>query len=205
MATSNQGQLAQRVAVVERATNETSIKVRLHLDGSGEANVATGIGFFDHMLMALARHSLCDLELACRGDLYVDGHHTVEDIGICLGQALAQAAGDKKGITRYGQAIVPLDEAVVQCVLDFSGRPFFGYHNFNLPAGNVGTFDTSLLPEFLRAFAVHGGLTLHLWQLNGENPHHIIEATFKSLARALQMAWCYHPRVHGVPSTKGVL
>jgi len=197
--------VAQRLAVVERTTNETSIKVRLCLDGSGEAVVDTGIGFFDHMLTALARHSLSDMELACKGDLNVDGHHTVEDVGICLGQALAQAAGDKKGITRYGHAIVPLDEAVIQCALDFSGRPFFGYHDFNLPAGSVGTFDASLFPEFFRALAVHAGLTLHLWQLNGENPHHIIEAAFKAVARSLQVAWQYNPRVQGVPSTKGVL
>lgn len=194
-----------RQAVIERSTNETNIRISLNIDGTGQAVIATGIGFFDHMLTAFAKHGLFDLEVSCRGDLHVDGHHTVEDVGICLGQAFARAAGDKSGITRFGQSAVPLDEAVVRCVVDCSGRPYFGFHNFELPAGNVGTFDLSLTPEFFRAFAGQAGLTLHLWRLCGENPHHIVEAACKACARACDAALRYDARVQGVPSTKGVL
>ncbi len=194
-----------RTATIERKTNETDIFLKLNLDGQGKASIETGVGFFDHMLISFARHALFDLEVACQGDLYVDGHHTVEDVGICLGQALGRAAGAKEGIVRFGQALVPLDEAVVQCAVDYSGRPYFGYHDFHLPAGNVGSFDISLLPEFFRALSGQAGLTLHLWQICGENPHHIIEAAFKASARACAAALRRDERVIGVPSTKGIL
>jgi imidazoleglycerol-phosphate dehydratase len=195
----------ERRARVERTTAETRIALELLIDGSGEADVSTGVGFFDHMLRALARHSLVDLQVDCQGDLDVDGHHTVEDVGICLGQALAQAAGDKQGITRFGAASVPMDEALVECVLDFSGRPFLGWHGFAFQQPMVGGFDTSLAVEFFHAVATNAGLTLHLRCHCGHNAHHIIEACFKAFGRACDAGLRYDARVSGVPSTKGTL
>lgn len=194
-----------RVAEVTRNTNETRIRVRVDLDGSGRAAVQTGIGFFDHMLDALARHALLDLEVACAGDLQVDGHHTVEDTGIALGQAIAQALGDRTGIRRYADATVPLDEALVRAVIDVSGRPFLAYH-VEIPKWQMlGDYDVFLTPEFFRALVLNAGLTVHLDLLRGENPHHVVEATFKAFARALDQATARDPRVTGVPSTKGSL
>lgn len=194
-----------RVAEVTRNTNETRIHVRVDLDGSGRAAVKTGIGFFDHMLDALARHALLDLEVACAGDLQVDGHHTVEDTGIALGQAIAQALGDRSGIRRYADATVPLDEALVRAVIDVSGRPFLAYH-VEIPKWQMlGDYDVFLTPEFFRALVLNAGLTVHLDLLRGENPHHVVEATFKAFARALDHATARDPRVTGVPSTKGSL
>ena len=194
-----------RSAEVSRRTRETELRVRVELDGTGRAEVGTGIGFFDHMLEAFARHGLLDLEIACTGDLHVDGHHTVEDTGIVLGQALAQALGDRAGIRRYADATVPLDEALVRVVLDVSGRPFLSYH-VDIPKWQMlGDYDVFLTPEFFRALVLNAGLTAHIDLIRGDNPHHIVEATFKAFARALDMATSRDPRVTGVPSTKGVL
>jgi len=195
----------ERRAEVSRQTRETSIRVRLDLDGHGEAKIATGLGFFDHMLEALARHALLDLEVEATGDLHVDGHHTVEDTGIVLGQALGQALGDRSGIRRYGHALVPLDEALVRAVVDVSGRPFLHYA-VEIPRWQMlGDYDVFLTPEFFRALVQHAGLTVHLDLMRGENPHHIVEATFKAAARALGDAVARDPRVRGIPSTKGSL
>lgn len=194
-----------RRAEISRKTRETSLRVRLDLDGAGRAQVATGIGFFDHMLEALARHALLDLEVQATGDLLVEGHHTVEDTGIVLGEALAQALGDRAGIRRYGDATVPLDESLVRCVVDVSGRPFIEYHVDIAKWQMLGDYDVFLTPEFFRALVFNAGLTVHLDLLRGENPHHIVEATFKAFARALDQAIRPDPRVSGVPSTKGVL
>jgi imidazoleglycerol-phosphate dehydratase len=195
----------ERRAEVSRQTRETSIRVRLDLDGHGEAKIATGLGFFDHMLEALARHALLDLEVEATGDLHVDGHHTVEDTGIVLGQALSQALGDRGGIRRYGHALVPLDEALVRAVVDVSGRPFLHYA-VEIPRWQMlGDYDVFLTPEFFRALVQHAGLTVHLDLMRGENPHHIVEATFKAAARALGDAVARDPRVRGIPSTKGSL
>jgi imidazoleglycerol-phosphate dehydratase len=175
------------------------------LDGRGEAQVRTGIGFFDHMLEALARHALLDLTVEGKGDLQVDGHHTVEDTGIALGQALAQALGDRAGIRRFGDALVPLDEALVRAVVDVSGRPFLSY-NIEIPKWQMlGDYDVFLTPEFFRALVLNAGLTAHLDLMRGDNPHHIVEAAFKAFARALDAATRLDPRVSGVPSTKGSL
>jgi imidazoleglycerol-phosphate dehydratase len=194
-----------RRAEISRTTKETDLHVRLDLDGRGDAHVMTGIGFFDHMLEALARHSLMDLNVEARGDLHVDGHHTVEDTGIVLGQAIAQALGDRAGIRRYADAMVPLDEALVRCVVDVSGRPFLSY-NIDIPKWQMlGEYDVFLTPEFFRAVVLNAGLTVHLDLVRGDNPHHIVEAAFKSFARALDMATTLDPRVSGVPSTKGSL
>ncbi len=194
-----------RVAEVTRNTNETRIRVRVDLDGTGRAAVKTGIGFFDHMLDALARHALLDLDVECVGDLQVDGHHTVEDTGIALGQAIARALGDRAGIRRYADATVPLDEALVRAVIDVSGRPFLAYH-VEIPKWQMlGDYDVFLTPEFFRALVLNAGLTVHLDLLRGENPHHVVEATFKAFARALDHATGRDPRVTGVPSTKGAL
>jgi len=194
-----------RTADVSRSTKETRIRLRLDLDGSGTANVRTGIGFFDHMLEALARHGLLNLEVECTGDLRVDGHHTVEDVGIVLGQAIAQALGDRAGIRRYADALVPLDEALVRAVVDVSGRPFLSYHVDIAKWQLLGDYDVFLTPEFFRAVVLNAGLTVHLDLIRGDNPHHIVEATFKAFARALEQAIRPDPRVVGVPSTKGVL
>lgn len=194
-----------RAAEVRRDTNETRIRVRVDLDGTGRASLATGIGFFDHMLDQIARHGLIDLEIEAEGDLHIDGHHTVEDVGITLGMAVARAVGDKKGITRYGHAYVPLDEALSRVVVDFSGRP--GLHMaVEFRAGMVGAFDTQLAFEFFQGFANHAGVTLHIDNLKGQNAHHQCETVFKAFARALRMALTPDPRAAGVvPSTKGTL
>jgi imidazoleglycerol-phosphate dehydratase len=194
-----------RAAEVHRKTRETDLRVHLVLDGRGEARVRTGIGFFDHMLEALARHALLDLTIQASGDLHVDGHHTVEDTGIALGQAIARALGDRAGIRRYGDAMVPLDEALVRAVVDVSGRPYLAYH-VDIPKWQMlGDYDVFLTPEFFRALVQNAGLTVHLDLVRGENPHHIVEAAFKAFARALDDATTLDPRVSGVPSTKGVL
>jgi imidazoleglycerol-phosphate dehydratase len=194
-----------RVAEVRRDTNETKIRVRVDLDGTGKAQLSTGIGFFDHMLDQVARHGLIDLTVEADGDLHIDGHHTVEDVGITLGQAVAQAVGDKKGITRYGHAYVPLDEALSRVVVDFSGRP--GLHmRVPFKAGMIGGFDTQLAFEFFQGFVNHAQVTLHIDNLHGDNAHHQCETVFKAFARALRMALTPDARAAGViPSTKGSL
>jgi imidazoleglycerol-phosphate dehydratase len=194
-----------RIGDVTRTTNETRLRVRVDLDGSGQATVRTGIGFFDHMLEALARHALLDLEVEGTGDLHVDGHHTVEDTGIALGQAIGRALGDRAGIRRYADAMVPLDDALVRVVLDVSGRPFLAYQ-VDVPKWQMlGDYDVFLTPEFFRAVVTNAGLTAHIDLVRGDNPHHIVEATFKAFGRALDAATALDPRVAGVPSTKGVL
>jgi imidazoleglycerol-phosphate dehydratase len=194
-----------RIGEVIRKTKETDLRVRVNLDGRGEASIKTGIGFFDHMLEALARHALLDLTVEARGDLHVDGHHTVEDTGIVVGQAIAKALEDRAGIRRYANAVVPLDEALVRCVMDVSGRPFLSYH-VEIPKWQMlGDYDVFLTPEFFRALVLNAGLTVHMDLLRGENPHHIVEAAFKAFARALEGAISRDPRVAGVPSTKGTL
>ncbi|HHW13647.1 MAG TPA: imidazoleglycerol-phosphate dehydratase HisB [Firmicutes bacterium] len=192
-----------RRATVERATRETQIAVELELDGTGEAQLETGLPFFDHLLSQVARHGLFDLKVTARGDLAVDGHHTVEDTGLALGQAFAQALGEKRGIRRYGEAAAPLDEALARVVLDLSGRPFLAL-KAEFPQLMVGTFDTALVAEFLRAFTTTGGITLHA-EATGANSHHVAEALFKALGRALDAATRVDPRVSGIPSTKGRL
>jgi imidazoleglycerol-phosphate dehydratase len=194
-----------RVADVSRDTKETQIRVRLNLDGTGAASLNTGIGFFDHMLDQIARHGLIDLDVQAQGDLHIDGHHTVEDVGITLGMAVAQAVGDKKGITRYGHSYVPLDEALSRVVIDFSGRP--GLHmRVPFKSGMVGAFDTQLAYEFFQGFVNHALVTLHIDNLHGDNAHHQCETVFKAFARALRMALTPDPRSAGViPSTKGSL
>ncbi|HEU4570280.1 MAG TPA: imidazoleglycerol-phosphate dehydratase HisB [Gemmatimonadales bacterium] len=194
-----------RVGEVQRTTKETDIRVRVDLDGTGAAAVRTGIGFFDHMLEALARHALLDLEVEARGDLHVDGHHTVEDTGIAIGQALATALGDRRGITRYGDATVPLDEALVRAVVDLSGRPYLSYHVDVAKWQMLGDYDVFLTPEFFRALVTNAALTAHVDLIRGDNPHHIVEAAVKAFARALGAALRIDPRVTGVPSTKGAL
>jgi len=195
----------QRRAEVVRHTNETKIRVALNLDGTGAATFATGIGFFDHMLDQIARHALIDLEIEAQGDLHIDGHHTVEDVGITLGQAMAKAVGDKKGLRRYGHAYVPLDEALSRVVIDFSGRP--GLHmRVDFKSGMIGALDTQLVFEFFQGFSNHAGVTLHIDNLQGDNAHHQCETIFKAFARALRMALEIDPRAAGViPSTKGSL
>ncbi|MBV8605275.1 MAG: imidazoleglycerol-phosphate dehydratase HisB [Pelomonas sp.] len=196
---------ADRIAEVTRNTKETQIRVRVNLDGTGQARLATGIGFFDHMLDQIARHGLIDLEIEAQGDLHIDGHHTVEDVGITLGMAVAQAIGDKKGITRYGHAYVPLDEALSRVVVDFSGRPGLEM-DVKFTAGSVGAFDTQLTYEFFQGFVNHALVTLHIDNLKGHNAHHQAETMFKAFGRALRMAATRDPRSAGViPSTKGSL
>ena len=196
---------SSRVATVTRNTNETQITVRVNLDGTGVAQLDTGIGFFDHMLDQIARHGLIDLSISAKGDLHIDGHHTVEDVGITLGQAVAQAVGDKKGLRRYGHAYVPLDEALSRVVIDFSGRPGLEMH-VPFKAGMIGAFDSQLAFEFFQGFANHAGVTLHIDNLRGENAHHQCETVFKAFARALRAALEIDPRMAGViPSTKGAL
>jgi imidazoleglycerol-phosphate dehydratase len=194
-----------RTAEVTRNTKETQIRVRVNLDGSGEAKLATGIGFFDHMLDQVARHGLIDLDIEAQGDLHIDGHHTVEDVGITLGMALAQAVGSKAGLTRYGHAYVPLDEALSRVVVDFSGRPGLHMH-VPFKAGMVGAFDTQLTFEFFQGFVNHALVSLHIDNLKGENAHHQAETVFKAFGRALRMALAIDPRAVGqIPSTKGSL
>ena len=196
---------APRIAEVQRNTNETKIRVRINLDGSGASKLATGIGFFDHMLDQIARHGMMDIEIEADGDLHIDGHHTVEDVGITLGLAVAKAIGDKKGITRYGHSYVPLDEALSRVVVDFSGRP--GLHlDCKFTAGRIGELDTQLVYEFFQGFVNHAFVTLHIDNLRGENAHHQCETVFKAFARALRMALEIDPRAAGtIPSTKGSL
>jgi imidazoleglycerol-phosphate dehydratase len=197
--------LPARTAEVTRNTAETQISVRVNLDGTGVSRLATGIGFFDHMLDQIARHGLIDLDIQAAGDLHIDGHHTVEDVGITLGQAVALAVGDKKGLRRYGQAYVPLDEALSRVVIDFSGRPGLVMH-VPFKSGMIGGFDSQLAYEFFQGFANHAFVTLHIDNLRGENAHHQAETVFKAFARALRMALELDPRMAGViPSTKGSL
>ncbi|HEU0094629.1 MAG TPA: imidazoleglycerol-phosphate dehydratase HisB [Vicinamibacteria bacterium] len=189
---------------VERKTRETDIRLVLDLDGSGRAKVSTGIGFFDHMLTALAKHGHFDVDVRCKGDLHVDAHHSVEDVGIALGQALRQALGDKRGIVRFGHAYVPLDEALARCVIDLSGRPWLHF-GVEFKARQIGTMPTELFEDFFWALADHGRLNIHLDVIRGRNGHHIAETLFKATARALSMAVALDPRVKDVPSTKGSL
>jgi len=194
-----------RTGEATRKTKETQVRVRVDLDGSGRADVKTGIGFFDHMLEALARHAPYDVEIAASGDLHIDAHHTVEDVGIVLGQALSQALGERRGIRRYGEATVPLDDALARVVVDVSGRPYVAFHADPPTWQRLGDYDVALTPEFFRALATHGGLTLHVDLLRGQNAHRVVEAVFKAAARALGEATGLDPRVRGVPSTKGTL
>jgi imidazoleglycerol-phosphate dehydratase len=197
--------ILHRTAEVTRKTAETNIRVAVNLDGTGQSKLSTGIGFLDHMIDQIARHGLIDLDIQCEGDLHIDGHHTVEDIGITLGQAFAQAVGDKKGIRRYGHAYVPLDEALSRVVVDFSGRP--GLHMaVTFTSGMIGALDTQLVYEFFQGFVNHAGVTLHIDNLKGHNAHHQCETIFKAFARALRAALELDPRSAGViPSTKGSL
>ena len=194
-----------RTAEVSRDTAETKIKVRLNLDGTGESKLATGIGFFDHMLDQIARHGLIDLDVQCEGDLHIDGHHTVEDVGIAIGQAVKQAVGDKRGLTRYGHSYVPLDEALSRVVVDFSGRPGLVL-DAKFTSGTIGQLDTQLIHEFFQGFVNHALVTLHIDNLKGANAHHQAETMFKAFGRALRMALAQDERMAGqMPSTKGCL
>lgn len=193
-----------RTAAITRKTNETQIELELNLDGSGKTAISTGIGFFDHMLNSFARHGMMDLRLQTVGDLDVDTHHTIEDTGIVLGQAIKAAAGDKKGMVRYGSAILPMDEALILCSLDMSGRPYLNYQ-ITLDREKVGELETEMIREFFYAISYSAGMNLHLRQLDGLNNHHIIECAFKAFARALDAATTLDPRIHDVLSTKGSL
>ncbi|OUS22182.1 imidazoleglycerol-phosphate dehydratase HisB [Litorivita pollutaquae] len=194
-----------RSAKITRTTAETEITVEINLDGTGVYDNQTGVGFFDHMLDQLARHSLMDMTVRAKGDYHIDDHHTVEDTGIALGQALTKALGDKKGIVRYGACLLPMDDALVRAALDLSARPFLVW-NVDLPTAKIGAFDTELVREFFQAFSTHGGITLHIDQLHGINSHHIAEAAFKAVARALRDALETDPRkADAIPSTKGAL
>ncbi|HEX3984398.1 MAG TPA: imidazoleglycerol-phosphate dehydratase HisB [Acidisoma sp.] len=196
---------AARLATLTRKTSETEITITLNLDGSGQVRTSTGVGFFDHMLTALGRHALFDLTVEARGDLHIDDHHTVEDVGIVLGGLILQALGDKRGISRYGQALIPMDEALVECAIDLSGRAALGWQ-VGFTAEKIGSFDTQLCEEFFRALSANGLFNLHLVQKAGRNDHHIAEACFKATARALRMAVGHDPGQAGrVPSTKGSL
>lgn len=197
--------MTQRQASVERNTLETRIQVKVNLDGTGECNLDTGVPFLEHMLDQVARHGLIDLDIKAKGDLHIDAHHTVEDIGITLGQAVAQAVGDKKGIVRYGHAYVPLDEALSRVVIDFSGRPGMEY-NVKFTRASIGNFDVDLFHEFFQGFINHANVTLHIDNLSGDNAHHIAETIFKAFGRAVRMALAADTRMQGVmPSTKGSL
>lgn len=193
-----------RTAEVKRQTGETNITASLTIDGAGRSEITTGIGFFDHMLILFAKHGFFDLNVTVIGDLHIDGHHTVEDTGIVLGQTLLKALGDKNGIKRYGTAFVPMDEALVMVSLDISGRPFLAF-DVEIPTERIGTFDSELVEEFLRALVVHAGLTLHVRLITGKNAHHIVEGVFKALGRALDEATSQDERIVGVLSTKGSL
>jgi len=197
--------MAQRIAEIERNTLETQIKIKINLDGSGKTSFATGVPFLDHMLDQIARHGLIDMEIEAVGDLDIDAHHTVEDIGITLGQAVSKAIGDKKGIVRYGYAYIPLDEALSRVVIDFSGRPGLCY-DVKFPRAMIGAFDVDLFKEFFQGFVNHAGVTLHIDNLKGVNAHHIAETIFKAMGRAMRMAVAADPRMAGImPSTKGSL
>ena len=194
-----------RKSAISRKTNETSIDVEVNLDGAGAAKIATGVGFFDHMLDQLARHSLVDMTIAAKGDLHIDDHHTVEDVGIALGQAIRQALGDKRGVVRYADCLLPMDETLTRVALDVSGRPFLVFRT-QFPTPKIGTFDTELVREFFQAFAMNSGITLHIETLYGANSHHIAESCFKGVARALGAALAVDPRqASRIPSTKGAL
>ncbi len=193
-----------RDAEITRTTSETAISVSLSLDGSGTAKISTGIGFFDHMLDQLAKHSLMDMTITAKGDLHIDDHHTVEDVGIAIGQALAKALGDKKGIRRYGHFALAMDDAQIACALDLSARPYL-ICNLDFPTQKIGTFDTELVREFFQALSTHGGITLHIDKKHGFNSHHIAEAAFKAVAKSLRMAVEKDPRNDALPSTKGAL
>lgn len=194
-----------RTASLQRDTNETKIAVSVNLDGSGTYDVATGIGFLDHMLEQLARHSLCDLTVRCNGDTHIDDHHSTEDVGIAIGMAMKQALGDKRGIVRYGSCLLPMDETLSRVVIDFSGRPFLVWHT-EFPTEKIGTFDTELVREWFQGFASASGATLHVETLYGANSHHIAESCFKGLARAIRQAVETDPRqANAIPSTKGTL
>ena len=194
-----------RKASITRTTAETDISVEINLDGTGIYDNQTGVGFFDHMLDQLSRHALIDTTVRCKGDLHIDDHHSVEDVGIALGQALTEAVGEKRGIFRYGSCLLPMDDALVRAALDISARPFLVW-NVDFPTSKIGTFDTELVREFFQALATHGGLTLHVDALHGLNSHHIAEAAFKSVARALRQALDVDPRqADSIPSTKGAL
>lgn len=194
----------ERVSNISRKTGETDINITLNLDGTGSASINTGIGFFDHMLGSFAKHGFFDLDVSAKGDLYVDVHHTVEDTGIVLGQAIKEAAGDKKGIKRFGECMLPMDEALVLCALDLSGRPYLKY-SLGLTVPKVGDFDTEMVHEFFYAVSYSAGMNLHIKMLDGVNNHHIIEAAFKAFAKALDRALEYDERIAGVLSTKGSL
>ncbi len=194
-----------RQATISRATSETNITVSLAVDGRGIGENDTGVGFFDHMLDQLARHSMMDLKVKCAGDTHIDDHHTVEDCGIAIGQALSNAIGDKRGIRRYGSCLLPMDDALAHAALDLSGRPFLAW-NVNMPAPKIGTFDTELVREFFQSLSTHGGITMHVDLIRGANSHHVAEAAFKAVARALREALDPDPRQSGeIPSTKGTL
>jgi imidazoleglycerol-phosphate dehydratase len=194
-----------RTATITRTTAETAISVEINLDGTGVYDNQTGVGFFDHMLDQLSRHALIDMKIRAKGDLHIDDHHTVEDVGLALGKALAQAIGDKRGIRRYGACLLPMDDALVRSALDLSGRPYLVW-KVTMPTAKIGTFDTELVREFFTAFAMQGGITLHVEALDGFNSHHIVEATFKSVAQALRAALETDPRkADAIPSTKGTL
>ena len=194
-----------RQATIDRKTRETEIAATVDLDGSGKAQISTGVGFFDHMVDQLARHGLLDIDLQAKGDLHIDDHHTVEDCGIVLGQAVAKALGDRKGIRRYGAAFVPMDESLARVVIDLSNRPFLVWR-VEMPAPKIGSFDTQLVREFFTAFAMNARMTLHVDRLGGENAHHVAEAAFKAVARALREAVEADPRqADAIPSTKGAL
>lgn len=193
-----------RQAVIKRNTLETQIEIELNIDGEGKTEIDTGVGFFDHMLTHIGKHSLSDLKVKAKGDIHIDCHHTVEDVGIALGQALKEALGTKEGINRYGDAIVPMEEALVLCAVDLSGRPFTVVDTpFTMPS--LGHFDTEMVEEFFRALCIHGGINLHIQVLRGKNNHHIIEGMCKAFAKALMEAMMINPKVKGVPSTKGML
>jgi len=195
----------RRVAQIERKTKETEIKIKIVLDGKGQASVDTGIPFFDHMLTLVAAHGFMDLELKALGDTEIDYHHTIEDIGICFGSAIAEAIGDRAGIRRFGEATVPMDEALARVILDLSNRPFMSY-NVRAKRSSTGTFDIDLLNEFFRAVSIKAGMNLHIDLIRGQDPHHIAEAIFKAFAKALDMGCSLDPRLEGmVPSTKGIL
>ena len=197
--------MEQRTAEIERNTLETQIKVRINLDGTGQSSLVTGVPFLEHMLDQVARHGVIDLQVDCTGDLHIDAHHTVEDIGISLGQAFARALGDKKGICRYGHAYVPLDESLSRVVIDFSGRPGL-FYEVDYSRSMIGTFDVDLFREFFQGFVNHAGVTLHIDSLKGMNSHHIAETIFKAFGRAIRMAITPDPRMQGImPSTKGSL
>lgn len=196
--------MEKRIATVNRKTKETDITLTLNLDGTGICNCNTGIGFFDHMIEGFAKHGLFDIDLLCKGDLFADSHHSIEDIGIVLGEAIKKAAGDKKGIKRYGSAFLPMDEALVLCAIDLSGRPYFSCDaNFTVP--RIGTMDAEMVHDFFYAVSYSGCMNLHIKQISGTNNHHIAESSFKAFAKALDMATMYDERIIGVLSTKGIL